>query len=132
MKAAARRQVMAMATEADGDPLEVLMKTIRVAWGAVPWLQEQIADIDPDEGNTKLFIAYQQLYGEWTERAARFSKMALDAGVAERQVRVVERQGELVAQVIKTILDGLQLTKAQRSLAPQLVRTALLQLEAAT
>lgn len=122
---------MAMASEADAEPHEVLLKTIRVAWGSAVWLQERVASMDPeDEGNAKMFIAYQQLYGEWTERAARFSKMALDAGVAERTVRIQEQQGELLARVIRTILGGLSLTKEQQAKAPQLVRGALLALEA--
>jgi hypothetical protein len=59
---------------------------------------------------------------------ARVCKMALDAGVAERQVRVAEAQGELLASVIKAILTGLGLDKDQQDKAPAIVRRHLLAL----
>jgi hypothetical protein len=56
------------------------------------------------------------------------SKMALDAGVAERQVRVAEAQGELLASVIKAILGDLGLSKDQQAVAPGIVRRHLIAL----
>ena len=45
-----------------------------------------------------------ELYQEERRMLARVCKMALDAGVAERHVRVAEAQGELFASTIKAIL----------------------------
>jgi hypothetical protein len=38
------------------------------------------------------------------ERLAKYAKMAIDAGVAERHVRVAERYGELLAELVGGIL----------------------------
>lgn len=146
-KAAAKESVMAMATEAESDPLEVLLKTIRLSWGSVLYLHQKIQDDygDPNvlEESTRVVKGEEQTYlkkaeytvwiallGDWTDRAAKYSKMALDAGVAERVVKVQEQQAALVAGVIRVILQGLELTPDQQSRAPQLVRSALLELNA--
>src|SRR3712207_8168317 len=42
-KAAARAAVMAMASEADAEPSEVLLKAIRCDWGAVQYVQARLA-----------------------------------------------------------------------------------------
>src|SRR3712207_9595002 len=44
-KAAARAAVMAMASEADAEPSEVLLKAIRCDWGAVQYVQGRLAEI---------------------------------------------------------------------------------------
>jgi hypothetical protein len=134
-----------MATEADADPYEVLLKTIRLSWGAVTFLREKLEAFEVHQedltemvetGMGKAVVKqteygmWMQIYGEWVDRAAKHAKLALDAGVAERQVYLAEQQGQLVASAIRTILDGLGLTKAQAAKAPQLVRSTLLALEA--
>lgn len=52
------------------------------------------------------------IYGMW-ERArewhAKVAKMAVDAGVSERQVRVAEQQANLLAQVVMAVLDDPEL-----------------------
>ena len=67
-----------------------------------------------------------------TERTmlARVCKMALDAGVNERAVRVAEAQGELLAQVIKAILGDLDLSKKQQAMVGGVVRRHLMALTA--
>lgn len=52
---------------------------------------------------------WQSVYSEWTDRAAKYAKMALDAGMAERRVRLAEAEGELLAGVIQAILGDLSL-----------------------
>jgi hypothetical protein len=71
-----------------------------------------------------------ELYQEERRMLARVCKMALDAGVNERAVRVAEQQGELLAGVIKAILEDLELTKEQRQSAPGVVRRHLTALSA--
>jgi hypothetical protein len=59
------------------------------------------------------------------ERCANFATKAVAAGLAERQVRLAERQGELLAQVIRSVLDELGLSADQMELAPEIVRRHL-------
>lgn len=61
---------------------------------------------------------------------ATYSRYAIDAGVAERRVRLAEQQGELIASFIKGVLGDLGLTPEQRSLAPDIVRRRLIELDA--
>lgn len=49
------------------------------------------------------------LYAAWLDRHARNCKLAIDAGIAERQVRLAEQQGELIVKVIRAALDELGL-----------------------
>jgi hypothetical protein len=59
------------------------------------------------------------------ERCAHFASKAVAAGLNERMVRLAERQGELLAQVIRGVLDELGLSPEQRQLAPEIVRRHL-------
>lgn len=61
-----------------------------------------------------------QLEGQERDRCARFAKLALDAGIAERQVRLAERQGELIAEVLRAVLADpeLGLSEAQQRAVP--------------
>ena len=85
-KAAARAAVMAMASEADAEPTEVLFKAIRCDWGAVTYIQDRLADLngkiieaeqtgDPEklESAHKAMNMWQQSYGDWVDRAAKHS-----------------------------------------------------------
>jgi hypothetical protein len=64
-------------------------------------------------------VEYQQAL----DRRARFAKLCIDAGIAERQVRIAEQQGQLLAQVIRGILTDLGV--ADRPEAPAVVRKHL-------
>jgi hypothetical protein len=131
-RAAAREVIQNMVLDSPNvDPYSVLDGAIRRSWAEVLWLQEKMAQADEDDPSGVSSAAlWHKLYGEWLDRAGKLSKTAMDAGVAERQVRVIEAQGQMLAIAIRTILDGLGLTKDQQAKAPQLVRATLLQLEA--
>lgn len=61
------------------------------------------------------------LYREEREHMVKVSKMTLDAGIQERQVRLAEQQGLLLSSVIRRILDALILSPEQQLLIPQVV-----------
>jgi hypothetical protein len=107
-KAAIREESASLATEADIEPNEVLLRTIRLTWGAVQWCASVIGqteyalagarnDDDPDVGadekvkrvinQEKRLLALQAIYGDWIDRAAKHAKLALDAGIEERKVQ---------------------------------------------
>lgn len=60
------------------------------------------------------------------DRCVRFAKVAHDMGVADREIRLAEAQGALLAGAISRILDALSLTTAQRALVPTVVPEVLL------
>jgi hypothetical protein len=63
-----------------------------------------------------------------TEQAIRYAKMALDAGVAERQVQQVELQGQLIAQVLSATLHELGMDDATEIQARVIMEKTLRQL----
>lgn len=46
-------------------------------------------------------------YNQALDRRAKFAKMCLDAGVAERQIKLAEEQAQMIASVINGILSDL-------------------------
>jgi hypothetical protein len=148
-KAAIREQMASLATEAEIDPDEVLPRTIRLTWGAVQWCASVIGQTEyalaaaraGDElgGDEKVkrvislgkrLLALQAVYGDWIDRAAKHAKLALDAGIEDRKVRLAEMEAQLVADVVKGVLDDLNLTPEQKAIAPEVVRGRLMSVPA--
>jgi hypothetical protein len=56
-----------------------------------------------------------ELEAQERDRCARFAKLALDAGIEERRVRVAERQAETLELVIRAALERAGLGVAERA-----------------
>lgn len=132
------------------DPAQALLWCVTLAAQDVRWLNSQIADLnsatirpqttergysaEKGQHNSRKWEA-RRLDGfilerfRAEERLARYSKMALDAGVAERMVRLAERMGDVLAPAIASILEELGLSASQKKRAPDIVRTALTAIE---
>lgn len=65
--------------------------------------------------------AMTQLEAQERDRCANMATKAIAAGLAERQVRIAERQGLEMAGVFRRVLDALGLTEDQRILVPALL-----------
>lgn len=61
------------------------------------------------------------LYREERGHLARVSKMAIDAGVANRLVTLAEDQGRILSEALRAVLQALDLNPSQQSLIPQIV-----------
>lgn len=59
------------------------------------------------------------------DRVVKYAKVAHDMGIADREIRLAEQQGALLASAVKKILAGLNLSVEQQELVPQLVPTVL-------
>lgn len=66
-----------------------------------------------------------QLEAQERDRCAKFATQAIAAGLAERAVRLAERQGALIEQVLSTVFTELGLSDEQRAQAPAVIRRAL-------
>lgn len=68
-------------------------------------------------------VTVEQLnrFAEALERAQRFAKMFLDAGVDERQTRIAEAQALMLVGVIRAVLDDLDLSPEQRARVGEVV-----------
>lgn len=67
------------------------------------------------------------------DRCANFARLAIGAGIAERQVRIAEQQGAMMATFMRAVLgdEALGLTAEQRAAAPAVMARHLQALPAA-
>lgn len=72
--------------------------------------------------------AILRLYGEWADRLVKYSKAAIDAGVAKAQVELAKKQAEMLVLVLKAVLAKLGLSEAQVKLAQSLLAGEMRQL----
>lgn len=129
--------------DAKDDPGEVLLRLVTQSRMRVdqysaeleklvadsPSLREAlVGDAQGEFGKVGEYIrGLAQLEALERDRLANFASKAVAAGLGERQVRLAERQGELMAAVLTRILDNAQLglSVEQKSLMPGLMRETL-------
>jgi hypothetical protein len=130
--AAAKEAAVIMGQALDIEPHDALLTCVRIAAGEVAYCTTMIGDLEKPTEST-MFGEQLNIWIQVRQKAmlslAKFSKMALDAGVAERQVKVAERYGEMLATLISGILGDLELTKGQQKKAPAIVTRHLQALE---
>lgn len=116
------------------EPTEAILEEIRRSAGHVRWLHSMILRMDaqlegqdPDRVLLQLSVtgwgkaAWTKMYADERAHLVKTAKMAIDAGVAERQVRLAESHGELLATILRAVLTDLKLTPEQQALAPEIV-----------
>lgn len=145
----ARREAVVMGRPLDIEPHEALLECVRIAAGEVQYASWQIELLTPEDAVGPV-VTTRPLKWEkgaespterieehgppalhiWIEvrhramdRLANYSRIALAAGVAERQVRVAESQAQLMAQAVRGILQDLGV--AGHPDAPRIVRRHL-------
>lgn len=93
-----------------------------LVWGQTEYRDKSGGD---DAGQTVVEQAginiWYQLYMKEREHLAKVSSLALKAGIEERKIKLAESQGELVAAVLKRILNALNLSPAQWEQVPVIV-----------
>lgn len=129
---------------ADLTPEEAILQELQRTAGHVQWLFEKVqevgAETDEDgnyKGENKALIQYTKLgitpsvwismYQEERKHLMAVAKTASSMGIAERQVRLAEEQGRMLAAVIQAFMSDpdLGLTNAQKARAPELIRRHL-------
>lgn len=104
-----------------GDPVEPA-EGHDLVWGTT-----KVKTGGDDAGTTQEATpsVWYELYERERKHLVTVCAAALKAGVEERRVRLAEQQGELVATVIRRILDALDLTPAQQARVPEVVPAQL-------
>lgn len=144
------RMARSIADELNVSPWDALLAEVRRSAGRCAWLDRRVAEaaeaddarrqrltleraVDdgsvPDEDDAGLPPGLRTLLRESrNERRhlAVVAKAAIDAGVAERLVRQVELEGQLVATALLAGLDALELTADQRTRALEAANRRLL------
>lgn len=146
--------VDAMGEADDLHPLEVLVAAVGRAHRAAALLEVLVSDLSPhpvgDDGEATAGLygpdhlgdarphVLVELLRQWNTEAGRLSKMAVDAGVEERRVRVVEEQAHgiaravsgvalaLIQQLVAVGVDPAILARFQRDDMPAIMRRELL------
>lgn len=111
-------------TAAGRGPTEILLDIVYRAHAMVQVIGAQLGGVGDDLTRKDRYQQAQphvlfDMYDRALDRAGRASKMALDAGVAERLVQVEQEKGRLLADVIRAIFADPQLglTDAQRAVS---------------
>lgn len=123
----------------DTDPVEALRYAIgwarthcdwaraevqRLAPHAVIWGDRRVTESDLHgltiEQRAELH-GWVHLYNYWLDRLVSYSARAIHAGLAEREVRLEEERGALIAEIIRAILADLELDPAQQARALSVV-----------
>lgn len=107
------------------DPATALLGVLHLSAGHLNWIRTELASL-ADKDSLK-GEALMRLWDEERDRIARISKMALDVGVAAKQVELAQRYGEALANLLQAIFHDpmLALTAKQRALLPDVLRTHL-------
>lgn len=104
--------------EIEVGPIEALLGAVRQAAGTAAFLRQRA---QADEATS----SERELYGVWMDRLVKYAKAAVEAGVAEAQVRLAERQAEIVIRAVTAALDAAGVKGKGRLLAEQAVVSEL-------
>lgn len=140
--AAARRRAeraAVLAVETFGLPVEVdphtaLLEELHRTAGAVAWLGAVVSDLDRDaivwgktrdkEGGEDAGRTFEAKPNAWValwqserKHLIDVSRECIRAGIEERRVQLAEAAGQELASVLRRVLDRLELSDAQKSLA---------------
>jgi hypothetical protein len=134
-KAMEQHAAMYGAPEEGKSPDVALLEEVARTAGHVQWLAEKVASLE--ESEMKQYTRQQggllferpaiwvELYQAERKHLVDACKTAIAAGIAERQVRVAEETGQMIATVIRGVLGDLNLTADQQRIVPSLVRRHL-------
>lgn len=127
-KAAAREEALQFARgqlgqELDADPLEGVLMAVRLSNGLVDYWRHLLAAPDPDQG-------LHENYAKALDQYARICKLANDAGVSDRQIRILERMAEQLSLAFEEALAPVALDAAVRQAAIARFGVAIAKLEA--
>ncbi|MFI5281744.1 MAG: hypothetical protein ACHQ0J_01275 [Candidatus Dormibacterales bacterium] len=114
-----REALVKMGVPVEEHPIEVLLQQVAESNGNVVFLRARVQELNLPEQLTTAAIALLELYNQERDRAAKMAKLALDAGVQERQARVAEEQAAQVVDLLRHVFDhpALGLSADQRKQA---------------
>lgn len=101
-----------LAGELDINPVEALLWAVRLGAGAVKYWQELLSREDlPIE----VALAVEMAYGAERDRMTKTAAVCIQAGLAEKRIRLAEKQGDMLAVILETVLErqGLSATKVE-------------------
>lgn len=129
---AAQKALLRFGVEVEIEPVEGLRRLVWMAWGSVLFLRERVNELGERDGTPNLVgdvfgidrfgdthaisedaRAYVKLYLEERKHLKDVCKAAIDAGLAEREVKLAESQATMIVRVIEVTLAGIGATPEQ-------------------
>lgn len=142
MEKRAEREIARLGKQREIHPAEALLESVYLAAGEVDFWRDKLDTIDEDDltwGRTSQRVGhgpegpidvdtfeakphvYKVMFDQAQEKLVKYSAAALKAGVDERRIQLAEKQGAMVGEVIKRILDRLDLSRDQQILVGEVV-----------
>lgn len=118
METAAELALKKMGVPVPTDPVQGLLDTVALCAGMVRYLGGRVYELDAPAVMTAFGPAVDPnvaLLATWVDRLSRASKMAIDANISERHVRLAEQQGALIVEVLRRALARSGIPIEQRS-----------------
>lgn len=123
-----------IAAELELDPMQALLLCVRRAGAWAAYYQSKLAEVDADDDAALMPGGSAYPWVEAAERVtsqlARYSTMAINAGVAALLVQQAQVEGETIARVLNAALAAADLDEAQELRARAALRSALLEVAA--
>lgn len=130
VEAAERMEKLSFGRAVDIEPSEALLAVLHLSYGHLCWLRSEIGLFE----DTSVFEAQVllRMFADERDRVARIGRSALDAGVQERQIKLAERWGETLAQLLQGIFADpeLAITARQQAQLPSVLRRHLIAIDA--
>jgi hypothetical protein len=86
---------------ADRRPEELLLDSVHRCNAMVRVLAELVGRIQLGTSSAIELPVLEEMYGKWIDRATRASKLALDAGISDRLVRLEEARAHVIADAFR-------------------------------
>lgn len=114
--------------------MDALMWCVRLTAGEIVWYSDRMAELREDQWIEDTFVGKQlHMFARnrtiAIDRLAKYSKWAIDGGIAERAMRLAEAYGEQLFQLLHGVLTDLDLSPDQRQRAPEIITRHLMALE---
>jgi hypothetical protein len=115
--------------DVDGDPLSNLAEAVKESAVAVAVYRElmegedflEVVDYGHAGGVRREPNPYVKLWNEERDRKAKLCKLALDAGLVQRQLNILEAEGQRMTEVWFWLIDQLGLVGEERDRARRLL-----------
>src|SRR5690348_1124286 len=107
VKVEAERRLLAIGESIKVNPIDALLWTVNLSAGHLEFVRRELAGYDEANGFEREVML--RVYNDERDRLARTAKLAIDAGVQEKAIKLAETYGEMLARLIESILADLHL-----------------------
>lgn len=105
----------------DISPIQILLNLIQEAVGNVEFYRQEVGELEklhvPGKSSRQELQVVVSQYDDERDRLQKYVSDALRIGLEQRQVKLYELQARTIAEIIKRVIDRLDLTNEQRHLA---------------